>query len=525
MDKENKYIRSLIENAQRGKLGSLEELYKMCLANIFTLTVRLTGDKKLAERFTIDTLVIAWKEIIKQAPENILFENWLRNIAIKVTICGLVGSKECEKEFKKKSSATNDQREAYSEDPLENAIAELDDKSRAIFVLNKIDGKPLATFSGFLGVNKVDAETKLSDSVLNITNLLPNIESEEGLDTLVESLPSKIQPNENLIEFTFSKINEIRIKELRERDAKSEELKELIEIEKKRKKALKKKYKREKVVYKKEKVLKSSDKTIISILLLTSLVSFILFLITTTNEWKLSSVSGKPLKNNIPVVQMEEILPGELISTNDVSTAGIDIADIGRINIFGNTSFTRIQDDNSGELLKGKLKVNTIKAKDNLHIAIPNATIEIIDFGCRYLVNVDPNGSSHIELEKGWLRVSSGSDEIIFPEKYNLKILSRGGAGLPYYSKSGLIQITLIEDYLFNGKKESTLNRIIESATEKDAIILWNLLQRVNSDRRASICNKLNEIVPHPDDITENGILSLDKSMLQRWLHEIKWYL
>ena len=58
---------------------------------------------------------------------------------------------------------------------------------------------------------------------------------------------------------------------------------------------------------------------IISILLLTSLVSFILFLITTTNEWKLSSVSGTPLKNNAAVVQMEEILPGELISTNDVS--------------------------------------------------------------------------------------------------------------------------------------------------------------------------------------------------------------
>jgi DNA-directed RNA polymerase specialized sigma24 family protein len=525
MEQENKYIRSLIDNARRGKIVALEELFEMCLDDVFTLIIRLTGDKKLAERFTIDTLVTAWKEIKKQAPEYISFENWLRNIAIKITICGLIGSKECEKKFGNKSAVTDEQTEAFSTDPLENAIAGLDDESRAIFVLNKIDGKPLATFSGFLGVNKSDAETKLSDSVSNISNSLSNVDSEAGLDTLVASLPSKIQPGENLVESALSEINEIRIKELKEKDANSEELKELIELEKKRKKALKKKYTSEKVVYKKEKKLKSSDKMIISTLLLTSLVSFTLFLITSTNEWKLSSVSGKPLKNKNPIAMMEEILPGDLISTNDVSTAGIDIADIGRINIFSKTNFTRLEDDNSAELHEGKLKVNTIDANDNFRIAIPNATVENIDLGTRYSVDVDPNGNSYIVLEKGWLKVNSGGDEIIFPGKYNLKVLSGSGASLPYYSKSSLVLISLFEDYLFNGNEEITLNRIIETSTEKEAIVLWNLLQKVEPNHRSTVYDKLNELVPHPDDTIKKGILSLDQNMLQSWLDEIKWYL
>ncbi|UCH65504.1 MAG: FecR domain-containing protein [Ignavibacterium sp.] len=525
MEQDNKYIRSLIDNARCGKIGALEELYEMCLDDIFTLIIRLTGDKKLAEQFTIDTLVSAWKEINKKIPEQISFANWIRNVAIKTTICGLIGPKDCREKMIKKKAAYDVQGESFSTDPLEKAIADLDDESRAIFVLNKIDGKPLATFSGFLGVKKSDAETKLSESVLSISNSLPNVESEAGLDTLVESLSNQIEPDENLIESALSEINEIRIKQLKEEDANSAELKELIALEKKRKKALKKNYKKVKEVYKKEKALKSSDKMIIAILLLTSLVSFILFLSTSTNAWNLSSVSGKPLKNKASMDSMEEILPGDVISTNEVSTAAIDISDVGRINILSNTSVTRLEEDNWAELNKGKLKFNTAEAKDNFNIAIPNATIQNIEFGTRYTVDVDPNGNSKIVLEKGWLRVISAGDDIIFPQKYNLKILNESGASLPYYSESSSVLVSRFEDYLFNGKENAALNSILESSTEKEAIILWNLLPRVKQDQRNAVYEKLYELVPHRDDISRDEMLSLEKKYLKTWLDEIKWYL
>jgi DNA-directed RNA polymerase specialized sigma24 family protein len=525
MSQDNKYIKSLIENARRGKIGSLEELFEMCLADIYTLIVRLTGDKKLAERFTIDTLITAWKEIQKDAPEHISFENWLRNIAIKITICGLIGSNDCEKRYKKKSSLKSSNREAYSSDPLENAIAGLDDESRAIFVLNKIEGKPLASFSGFLGVTKIDAETKLSDSVSSITNVLPNMEAFEGLDNLVEFLPEKLEPNDDLLESALSEINEIRIEQPKERDVNSEEHKELIELEKKRKVVLKKRYKQEKVAYKKEKRLKSSDKMIISILLLTSCVSFILFLFTTTTEWKLSSATGNPLKNKRPINTNEEILPGDIISTNAESTAGIDMADIGRLNIFGNTTVSRLEEDNKAELSEGTLKVNTVQAKENFQITVPEAFIENVEFGTRYLVDVQPNGYSHIVLEKGWLRVNSDGYETIFPQKYNLKIVKGSGVSLPYYFKSSLVLVSLFEEYLFNGRKSTVLNRILQSSTDKEAVMLWNLLPRVSETQRKDVYDRLYELIPHTKEISKADMLSLEKSFLQIWLDEIKWYL
>jgi len=239
----------------------------------------------------------------------------------------------------------------------------------------------------------------------------------------------------------------------------------------------------------------------------------------------LSSLSGKPLKNKAPIVKMEELLAGDVISTNDLSSAGIDISDIGRINIFGNTSFTKLEDDNRAELHNGKLMINILEAEDNLHIVIPNAKIENIDICTKYLVDVDSKGNSKIVLEEGWLSVNSGNNEIIFPEKYNLKVFKESGTSIPYYSESDLILITLIEEYLFNGNEESTLNRIIESSTITEAIMLWNLLQRVKPEQRITVYNKLNELVPHPTDIRRQNIVLLDQNSLQGWLGEIKWYL
>ena len=106
-----------------------------------------------------------------------------------------------------------------------------------------------------------------------------------------------------------------------------------------------------------------------------------------------------------------------------------------------------------------------------------------------------------------------------------MKILSGKGASLPYYSKSALHLVTLFEDYLFNGKKNITLNRIIESSTEKETIALWNLLQMVSPDQRDVVYDKLYKLVPHTDDVTKKDMLSLDKNMLRIWLDEIKWFL
>ena len=66
MGQENKFIKSLVANAQQGKLVALEELFELNLNVTYTLVLRLTGNKSQAELLTQKSLVTAWKEIKKK---------------------------------------------------------------------------------------------------------------------------------------------------------------------------------------------------------------------------------------------------------------------------------------------------------------------------------------------------------------------------------------------------------------------------------------------------------------------------
>ena len=75
-----------------------------------------------------------------------------------------------------------------------------------------------------------------------------------------------------------------------------------------------------------------------------------------------------------------------------------------------------------------------------------------------------------------------------------MNVLNGSGVSVPYYSNSDLIESSLLDEYLFNGKMETILSSIIESSAEHDAILLWNLLQRVEPEQRIVVYEKLNEL-------------------------------
>jgi len=246
---------------------------------------------------------------------------------------------------------------------------------------------------------------------------------------------------------------------------------------------------------------------------------------TSTESWKVYSTLGDPLLNKEPFSESIDFTPGDLITVDDVSSAIIEMPGIGRIKVFNGTSVKRLEKDNSCRLLSGKLAINALGAKENLSLVVPDAKIQGFQDGVDYSVQVDKRGNSVIELEAGWLVVSSGNNVIIFPKNYSLRILNGGGVSIPYYSNSGSNLKALLEEYLFNGKRGLILNGIIELSTKKESITLWNLLQRVKPKHRSTVYEKLYALVPHSDSVTKNDLLDLAQDPLQIWFEEIEWSL
>ncbi len=161
MEKENKYIRSLIENAQHGKIVALKELYEINLDQVHTLVTRLAGNKLIAESITKNILVRVWEKIKEDGPGEKMFSDWIREFSVELTVKELknptfLNDKEIKKLLKKGNHTAD-----FSSNPTEKLIAELDLEHRITFVLSKIENYNHSEISKNIGNSESEEETPL----------------------------------------------------------------------------------------------------------------------------------------------------------------------------------------------------------------------------------------------------------------------------------------------------------------------------------------------------------------------------
>jgi RNA polymerase sigma-70 factor (ECF subfamily) len=144
---DNKFVRSLIENAKQGNNAAIEQLFQMNLAKIYAFAIRLTANKVLAESITKETFIEAWKKI-NLVRNDASFLKWLSAITVYQTIDTL--------RSKKNKSKTNhsELKELESKGELDKYILDLPDQERMIFVLNKIEGYSIEEISDMMGIKK-----------------------------------------------------------------------------------------------------------------------------------------------------------------------------------------------------------------------------------------------------------------------------------------------------------------------------------------------------------------------------------
>ena len=510
---DNKYIRSLIESAQSGKVVALEELYQMNINRIYAIALRITANVPLASALSFNVLLDAWQQL-KKIRSEISFADWLKGIAVHNTLQEMKTG-ELKRDKKKKLFKTDNNVEQLLSDQVEKAISKLADDERLIVVLNKIESYSLAEIADLLNSPEKEVQKKLTDGLREIKKSLSVINISTDATDAIKNLPKEIKSDGDIIVQAMEKIREVKVEEYRE-----PELPEEIEEEPEDEKPKIKETKEEKPERKK---LKINKKFIWGGLTVLVLIVAVYFLTTSTKVWQVSSKSGTPSINNKALTQNEQFSRGDIVSTDASSTALIEIPDIGDIEIFSGTSFKRLEGNYSAKLVNGKVNVNNENATERFSIEIPPAMIEDFYMANKYSVIVDERGNTIIEVTSGWLRIFSETIKSIVPQGYTLKVIKDAGISLPFRTGSNPEYSKLSEDFLFGGKKDMTLDLLLTASSNTEAITLWNLLKRVEGVQREATYNRLHKLVPHPDAVKKKGILNLNPEMLQIWLEEIEW--
>ena len=240
--------------------------------------------------------------------------------------------------------------------------------------------------------------------------------------------------------------------------------------------------------------------------------------------WEVASLAGRPTIGANQLEGSGRLAVGEWLETDATSRAKINVADIGQVDI-GPNSRVRLVGTRSDEhrlaLQRGRLHA-FINAPPRLFIVeTPSATA--IDLGCSYTLEVDDAGRSVLHVTSGWVALELKGRESIVPAGAICVTEPGKGPGTPYFDDASARFRDALARLDFQNGGAKALSIVLAEAREYDTLTLWHLLSRVSGAERSRVYERLATLIAPPQGVTRDGVLRLDKGMLDLWKQELEW--
>ncbi len=516
MSSDNKFVRSLIENAKQGNNAAIEQLFQMNLGKIYAFALRLTANKSLAESMTKETFIEAWKKM-NLVRSDASFLKWLSAITVYKTIDSLRSNKS------KTKINHNELRELESKDELDKYILDLPDQERIIFVLNKIEGYTIEEISDMMGIKKDQVKVHLDIAISKLVSSEPLLANETVMAEKISKVIPELQPSLEVRNGIFSYIMDVKIREQKEQEKIADAL---ADKEKKAKGE-------EEILHEKE---SSPDEEIVkpkrqfnfnpelfkkiaySIVGLGIVIALYIF-INSGGGWEVIQISGQPKLNDKVMSKSDGFKPESKIETEASSTVTVTMPKMGRLLIDNNSVVSRTKISEEIKLDKGQIKKFEGDASEVLIVTTPLAKFTELYKGSAFRLGVDDAGTCKLIVESGWVIVNIKEFDSYVPKNFDC-LISRGRYAIPYPADSSPDLITLLQN--FSGLNDPSVGTILSKMTKKESLSLWHIIQLISTENRSIAFDRLNELIPAPSSVTKEGILALHKSMLLDWRQEIE---
>src|SRR5665213_1517911 len=157
-----------VARAASGDRRAFEQVYRTHLNHVFSLCVRMTGDRTRAEELTQDVFLRAWEKLPTFRGES-AFSTWLHRLTINVVLNerrvdvrerGRTVSSDDDEDSAPPASSTSQPMHAEKMD-IERAIAKLPKGARRVFVLHDVEGFTHEEIGTMLGVTAGGCKAQL----------------------------------------------------------------------------------------------------------------------------------------------------------------------------------------------------------------------------------------------------------------------------------------------------------------------------------------------------------------------------
>ena len=154
--------------ASRGDRRAFERLYRAHASRVFSLCVRMAGDRAIAEELTQDVFVRAWEKLALFRGES-AFATWLHRLAVNVVL----NDRQLERRRRGRLDEGVEDMDTLDHSyarpmevpglsiDLERAIATLPPGARKVFVLHDVQGYTHEEIGEMLGVTSGGCKAQL----------------------------------------------------------------------------------------------------------------------------------------------------------------------------------------------------------------------------------------------------------------------------------------------------------------------------------------------------------------------------
>ena len=219
---------------------------------------------------------------------------------------------------------------------------------------------------------------------------------------------------------------------------------------------------------------------------------------------------------------------GEAFETNRISKANIAVADIGRLELEPMTRLRLLQSAAGRKriaLERGTIHVVIWAPPGEFVVDTPSSVV--VDLGCMYTLNIEENGNGFLRTTLGWVGFQSNGYESFIPAGASAATYAESGPGLPFFEDASDQFRSAVAQ--FDSTKEGSAQRkaaqqvILRQARLRDGLTLWHLLSRVSEVDRQGVYERLSALIPPPAGTTREGILRLDRTMLDSWWNALEF--
>jgi hypothetical protein len=238
--------------------------------------------------------------------------------------------------------------------------------------------------------------------------------------------------------------------------------------------------------------------------------------------WEVARVAGAPLVASDRIGERGRLRVGEWLETDAASRAEIAVANIGEVEVEPNTRVRLVETrltEHRLELERGTLHARIWAPPRLFFVNTPSAVAA--DLGCAYTLEVDDAGRGLLHVTSGYVALEAKARESIVPAGAACLTQPGAGPGTPFFEDAPeqLVESLARLDF---GQDRASLDAVLMWAREKDTLTLWHLLARVGAEDRPRVYEQLAALAPPPAGVTREGVVGLDRAMLDSWRSDLE---